>query len=116
MSCALRYLSSEPKRLIMAGKEPDWITKHPRAGYVRQAYLSVPPWIDRAEMRWIDWCRRAWSAATGIEQTLDHIIPLNNKLVCGLTVPNNFRLVPRAVNMAKRNDWAEHEDLFNKES
>lgn len=116
MSCALRYNGSAMRALIIAGREPEWITKHPRVGYIRAAYLSVPPWADRAELRWIDWCRRAWTQATGVEQTLDHIIPLSNPRVCGLTVPWNLRLVPRAVNMNKRNDWAEHGELFNQEA
>jgi hypothetical protein len=93
------------RQQIIAGNEPDWITRHPRAGYVRQAYLSVPPWADRAELRWVDWCRRAWSAATGIEYTIDHEVPLNHPHVSGLTVPWNFKLVPRAVNQHKRNEW-----------
>src|SRR4051812_16784841 len=81
MSTAIRYLAPEPKRLIMAGQEPAWLTKHPRASYVRSGYLSVPPWIDRAEMRWIHWCKCAWSIATGVEHVLDHIVPLNHPRV-----------------------------------
>ena len=32
-----------------------------------------------------------------------HIVPLNHPRVCGLTVPWNFKLIPRAVNAAEGN-------------
>lgn len=105
MSTAIRYLSRSTKALIMAGAEPAWIAAHPRATYIRAGYLSVPPWIDREEMRWLHWCKCAWTLATGVEHVIDHIIPLNHPHVCGLTVPWNFQLVPRAVNANKLGNW-----------
>lgn len=93
--------------------EPEWLKKHPRYGYLRQAYLSVLPWVDRTDLRWLHWCKCAWSAATGIEHVLDHRIPLNHKRVCGLTVPWNLRLVPRPVNDFKAGHWCDgQEELF----
>lgn len=107
MSVAIRYASPRMRSMIMKGNEPLWITNHSRAGYVRQSYLATLPWVDRQEMRWLDWCRRAWNAATGTEHVLDHIIPITHSHVCGLTVPWNFRLVPRAVNANKGGKWCE---------
>lgn len=105
MSVAVRYTAVRTRALIIAGREPEWCLKHKRRGYVRQAYLSVPPWIDRSELRWLDWCRRAWSVATGTEQVLSHIVPLNHPYVCGLTVPWNLKLAPRVVNAFEGNNW-----------
>lgn len=107
MSCARRYLGVATRRLILAGQEPAWLLRHPRRPYVRQGYLSCPEWADRDEMKWLDWCRRAWSAATGTEHVLDHLVPLNHPRVCGLTVPWNFALLPRAVNAHKGGHWRE---------
>lgn len=102
MSIALRYSATRTRSLILAGKEPAWLLKHPRCAYLRQAYLSVLPWVDRAELRWLHWCKCAWSAATGVEQVLDHVVPLTHPHVCGLTVPWNLRLVPRPRERHKR--------------
>jgi hypothetical protein len=107
MSCALRYLGVATRRAILSGDEPAWLLAHPRRSYVRQGYLSCPEWVDRTEMRWIDWCRRSWSKATGVEHVLDHIQPLNHPRVNGLTVPWNFRLVPRMTNATKGNTWCD---------
>lgn len=105
MSAAIRYCGKGVRRRLIAGDEPEWLRKHPRRGYVRQGYLSCPEWSPRDELRWLDWCRRAWSAATGVEHVLDHMIPINHPRVCGLTVPWNFKLVPREVNAFKGGHW-----------
>lgn len=115
MSTAIRYLAPDAKRKIMAGEEPAWLTKHPRASYVRSGYLSVPPWVDREEMKWIHLCKCAWSKVRGIEFVLDHIVPLNHPNVCGLTVPWNLRLVPRAINAFKGSKWNENQFEMNLE-
>jgi hypothetical protein len=105
VSVATRYAGAGVRRKIIARDEPAWLTRHKRADYVRCAYLARPEWVDREEMRWLEWCRRSWSSATGVEHVLDHVIPLNHPQVCGLTVPWNLALVPRAVNANKRNEW-----------
>lgn len=113
MSIALRYNSRGARNAILAGADPEWLTKHPRCGYLRQAYLSVLPWVDREELRWLHWCKCAWSEATGTEHVLDHIVPLNHPRVCGLTVPWNLQLVPRDCNAAKGGHWSEgQQELF----
>lgn len=93
------------RELILDGKEPKWLTNHVRADYVRQVYLSTPSWADRSEMQWLNWCRRAWGEVTGVEHVLCHIVPLNHPHVCGLTVPWNLKLAPRAVNASEGNKW-----------
>jgi hypothetical protein len=48
-------------------------------------------------------CREALAAGPAFE--LDHVIPLKGKLVSGLHVPSNLRVVPRVVNQAKQNKF-----------
>lgn len=109
MSVATRYTGQCLRARILAGDEPQWLLEHPRSEYVRQCYLARLPWVDREELKWLDFCRRAWSVATGREHVLDHVVPLTHPAVCGLTVPWNFRLVPHEVNASRGNDWFEHQ-------
>ena len=42
---------------------------------------------------------------TGIPWQVDHIVPLNNDLVCGLHCEANLQVIPAVTNLAKSNDW-----------
>ena len=42
---------------------------------------------------------------TGIPWQVDHIVPLNNDLVCGLHCEANLQVIPAVANLAKSNDW-----------
>jgi hypothetical protein len=106
MSIATRYNGRGMREAILRGEEPRSLTSHPRYPYLRAAYLSVPPWMDREELRWLHWCSQAWSRAMGREYVLDHIVPLTHRHVCGLTVPWNLRLVTRDCNATKGGRWS----------
>ena len=71
----------------------------------RRAMLlrATPAWADRAaiEREYQSAFLRTW--LTGEPCEVDHIVPLDNKLVCGLHVPANLRVVPRLVNRSKGN-------------
>lgn len=43
--------------------------------------------------------------ARGEDATLDHIVPLKHKLVCGLHCPDNSRIIPEAANLLKGNKY-----------
>lgn len=43
------------------------------------------------------------TAATGIPHEVDHIIPLQSDVVCGLHCEMNLRVVTRAINRSKSN-------------
>jgi hypothetical protein len=77
------------------------------------AILSRPAWCGTRALRKLDARRQLLGRLTGVEHVLDHIIPLNHPHVCGLTVPENLRIVPRRVNAAKGNAWCDSQgDLF----
>ena len=48
--------------------------------------------------------------ATSFNWHVDHIIPLQGKLVCGLHVWNNFAVIPAIVNLRKNNRYALSEE------
>lgn len=46
---------------------------------------------------------------TGIKWEVDHIVPLNSVLVCGLHVHTNLRVIPKVLNVSKNNrSWPNH--------
>lgn len=111
---AHRWIRPTLRALLMAGQMPAWVRNHPRARYVIQAVLATPPWVDRQALKALANQRDEMTRRTGIPHTLDHIVPLNHPRVCGLNVPWNLRVVPKAANANKLNAWCEwHGDLFS---
>jgi len=73
----------------MPGKRvPDWLTKD----YI----LAMKCIYQVAAMR---------NANSDIKWSVDHIIPLNGKTVCGLHVPSNLQVIPLKENRAKYNHY-----------
>lgn len=85
----------ENPRLRMSGGAEVWL-KWRRAR---------PSWADRRALRafWDE--SRAMTAATGVQHSVDHIVPLLHPLVCGLHCEANLRILPLAENIAKSNNW-----------
>ena len=65
----------------------------------------IPPWADPVALRAIERERRRLSRITGMSWSIDHIVPLNHPLVCGLHTPANLALVPMVENLLKGNRW-----------
>ena len=63
----------------------------------------LPPWADLAAIAAVYEQAREVQNATGQEQHVDHIFPLQGKTVSGLHVANNLRIVPAAANLKKHN-------------
>lgn len=103
MSCTRYACMASLRRALIENREPEWLKRHPRRGYIVQAVLASPPWVDRKAMRELAKRARRLSAQTGVRYVLDHIESLTSPSVCGLNVPWNLRIVPYAVNAAKGN-------------
>ena len=58
---------------------------------------ATPPWVDRKKLREI------YVEAKRIGMTVDHVIPLQHPLVCGLHVPWNLQFLTREENTRKGN-------------
>lgn len=111
------YVGRSRKR-ILRGDIPTWIlNREISARYIAAVVLSAPPWVDRWELYSLKHTAAALTIMTGVRHVLDHIIPLNHPLVCGLTVPWNIRIVPWQVNGSKGNRWEPDQmELFDTET
>jgi hypothetical protein len=63
----------------------------------------TPPWADHEKIREIYDAALKLQAETGIAHHVDHVIPLQGKLVSGLHVENNLQVLPWHENITKRN-------------
>lgn len=67
---------------------------------------ATPAWADQEKIEWFFRERVRLEQETGIRHHVDHIIPLQGELVCGLHVENNLQVIPAVVNIRKRNHFA----------
>lgn len=58
----------------------------------------MPEWLTSEQ---IDEIKNVYSEAACQRLTVDHVVPLNGKNVCGLHVPWNLQLLPAKDNCAK---------------
>ena len=89
-----------------------WAKNNPGANTARSKLRETnkkhrtPPWITKDQKKEIDSIyRRAKSLTekTGVAYHVDHIIPLQGKLVSGLHVPENLQILPASLNISKSN-------------
>ncbi|WP_157649560.1 hypothetical protein [Burkholderia ubonensis] len=77
----------------------DW---NRRRAQMMQAY---PAWANDELIAEAYELARLRTIMTGIPWQVDHIVPLNSDLVCGLHCEANLQVIPKAANLAKSNDW-----------
>lgn len=87
----------------------DYIARNPGYGARKQAarraavLRATPSWADHDKITAI-YALSAWlTKLTGVSWEVDHIIPLRSKIVCGLHVETNLRVILAAENLAKGN-------------
>jgi hypothetical protein len=77
-----------------------------RRAKARAARLArTPPWADLVAIRDIYEIAVRRTAETGELHEVDHIIPLQGRIVSGLHVETNLRVIPWRENRAKSNQW-----------
>lgn len=88
-SYSIRWRRRNPERALSAGRH---------AASLRRArqFRATPEWVDAEALR-----RIFDSCPVGME--VDHIVPLNSAIVCGLHVPWNLQYLQRSANRAKGN-------------
>lgn len=100
-----RWFNAKFRPLLPAGTPPEWLLSHPRRKYIYAIVLGTPPWISREDLEPFYTRAAILTESTGWKHTVDHIIPLNHPLVCGLNVPWNLQVLTWEQNQAKGNKF-----------
>lgn len=66
---------------------------------------ATPKWFEKEAIKDIYWGAEYLSRLTGVEWQVDHEIPLQNSIVCGLHVLSNLRYMLASDNAAKNNKF-----------
>lgn len=64
---------------------------------------AMPAWVDRAGIRAVYGQAASLTKTLGVEHHVDHIVPLNSPIVCGLHCLSNLQILPGHENIAKSN-------------
>jgi hypothetical protein len=64
---------------------------------------ATPRWADIDKMRAIYRTAQEMTALTGVPHHVDHIVPVNSKLVCGLHCESNLQVLIAVDNLSKSN-------------
>jgi len=76
-----------------------------RAEYRAKRLKRHVSWADKKKIKAF-YIRAAYlTEKTGIQHEVDHIIPLQGKLISGLHVENNMQILTKSENSAKRNSF-----------
>lgn len=66
---------------------------------------ATPAWANKKKIQSFYKTAARLTAATGIPHHVDHIVPLQSKLVCGLHVEQNLEILLWSENLTKGNRW-----------
>lgn len=96
---------------IKTQKKLDWMKENPdkvNAATRRRAAAkrnAVPAWADSSSIQLLYTKAQEFKNRFGGKWEVDHIVPLQNKLVCGLHVQDNLQLLLREENISKNNRY-----------
>ncbi len=77
-----------------------------KANYRRLLKLrACPAWVDKESLEPVYQKARDMSKQTGTTYHVDHIVPINNPVVCGLHVPWNLQILTAEENIRKGNSF-----------
>ena len=66
---------------------------------------ATPPWANIYDIRKIYKLAKKLTKSTGVQHSVDHIVPLQGKTVCGLHCEANLRVITLSENASKQNRY-----------
>lgn len=90
------------RRHYEQNKDYYWAKAHERRAAVLRA---MPPWVSNDDIRPFYKLAQKLTRETGVKHSVDHIVPLVNRKVCGLHVPANLEVIPWIDNCKKFNKF-----------
>jgi hypothetical protein len=66
---------------------------------------ATPPWVRKQDLLLFYLDSRNKTEETGVQHHVDHIIPLQHELVCGLNIPANLQVITAEENLRKSNKF-----------
>ena len=106
-----KYGSEKPAKPLLVSKpkrtKEQYIAYHRQWSIAKQkrTKYAKPSWADDKAIRLIYEKAVHLTIVTGIKHEVDHIVPLTNKLVCGLHVENNLQVITFTENRQKSNKF-----------
>jgi len=77
------------------------------AKYRASKFKATPSWADEGLINSKYWYAQWLSETVGVPYEVDHIVPLQNKVICGLHTPHNLQVIPMVDNRRKSNKFKE---------
>lgn len=104
-----RCTSQQPERVRK--RASDWQKANPGKAGARNArrraakHSSIPAWADQKAIESIYSDAKKLTKQTGIQWHVDHIVPLQSPIVCGLHCESNLHILPGLENCSKSNRY-----------
>lgn len=64
---------------------------------------ATPAWADQTKITAVYAEAQRLTELTGTKHDVDHVVPIQSRLVCGLHVEHNLQVLPATVNRSKGN-------------
>ena len=74
-----------------------------KAGREAAKMCATPAWANQFFIEEIYDLARLRTEYLGVKHSVDHIVPMTSKVVCGLHVEHNLRVIPHRQNISKLN-------------
>lgn len=107
----LKWRNSNKERIKSYQKDNLWLYAYHAAKRRKLVKRATPSWVALDEIKLIYKKCSDIDSSTGIKHHVDHIIPINSAVVCGLHCPWNLQIIPATENISKSNKLIDHEVL-----
>ena len=106
-----KYAENQRKRNPdkVAKARAEWAKRNRASGNAKKAAReaskknATPKWANTFFIKEIYHLAQLRTKYLGIKHSVDHIVPMTSKIVCGLHVEDNLRVIPHVQNISKLN-------------